>query len=199
MTARKPPSGRRIGDSGTRDAILEAARELFSALGYDGTSIRAIATAAGVDPALIRHFFGDKETLFATAMAERTTIPERILGAFAGDAEQLGHRVADTYLRLWEDPDIRPVLQALVRSAATSERAANMLNEVLGARIRLRGSELDFDDEQMQRVALAAAHMLGIAIARYIIKMPALAAQPHDDLLAEIAPTIHRYLTAQHR
>lgn len=199
MTAQKRPSGRRAGDSGTRDAILDAARELFAGLGYDGASIRAIASAAGVDPALIRHFFGDKETLFATTVADRTTIPGRILGAFAGDASQLGHRVADTYLRLWEDPDMRPILQALVRSATTSERAAAMLKEVLGARIRSEGSQLDFDDEQMQRVALAAAHMLGIAIARYIIKMPAVAAQSHDALVAEIAPTIHRYLTGQHR
>src|SRR6185437_1711481 len=101
----KRPTGRRVGDSGTRDAILDAARDLFAERGYDGATIRAIATSAGVDPALIRHCVGDKEALFAAIVSDRSTIPERITEALPGAPDKLGERVADAYLRLWEEPD----------------------------------------------------------------------------------------------
>lgn len=192
-TTRKRPSGRRSGDSGTRDAILDAAKELFAELGYDGASLRAIASAAGVDPALIRHFFGDKETLFATTVADRTTIPQRMATAFEGDPAGLGARITDGYLRMWEEPGTRAILHALVRSATTSEHAATMLLDILGA--RLRDQSPATDDERMQRIAIAASHLLGVAMARYIVKVPPITAMSHDDLVAHIAPTIQAYLT----
>lgn len=190
---KRRPSGRRSGDSGTRDAILDAAKVLFAELGYDGASIRAIAGAAKVDPALIRHFFGDKETLFATTVADRTTVPERMTAAFAGEPAELGARIADTYLRLWEEPETRTILHALVRSATTSERAATMLQDVLGTRLRDH-APASTDDERMQRIAIAASHLLGVAIARYIVKAPPITAMSHDQLVKHIAPTIQAYL-----
>ena len=192
---RKNPGGRRPGDSGTREAILDAARMLFAERGYDGASVRAIASAAGVDPALIRHFFGDKQSLFAATVADRTSLPDRMLGAIAGDPADVGHRFADAYLSLWEDPDTRPMLQALARSAVTSAGAADMVSELLQARIRSRGA---VDDAQALRISLAGAHLLGVAFARYILRMPPLADLPHDALVAEIAPTIQRYLSGTH-
>ncbi|MDI2037047.1 TetR family transcriptional regulator [Paenarthrobacter nitroguajacolicus] len=200
ITARKRPTGRRSGDSGTRDAILDAAKELFAELGYDGASIRAIATRAGVDPALIRHFFGDKETLFAHTVADRTAIPARMSAAFSdGDPAQRGIRVTDTYLRLWEDAETRPILHALIRSATTSERAAAMLREVLMARVLEGVAPGPFADGQLQLISLAASHLLGVAMARFVVRFPAIADRPHDDLVAEIAPTIQRYLSGTHR
>jgi len=94
-TTRKRRTGRRAGSSGTRDAILDAATKLFGERGYDGASIRTIAAAAAVDPALIRHFFGDKQTLFATVVAGRTIIFERLAGSLQGDQASIGQRVAD--------------------------------------------------------------------------------------------------------
>ncbi|VXB05627.1 TetR/AcrR family transcriptional regulator [Arthrobacter sp. 9AX] len=199
QNTRKRPTGRRTGDSGTRDAILDAARDLFADLGFDGASIRAIAAAAGVDPALIRHFFGDKETLFASTVADRTAIPQRLVDALTGDPAQLGRRVTDTYLKLWEDPETQPVLQALVRSATTSDRAAAMLREVLGARLLSQEILPGFDEDRIRRLAICASHLLGIAVARYIIKLPAISALPRDALMDEVAPTIQRYLTGQHQ
>ncbi|WP_336603819.1 TetR/AcrR family transcriptional regulator [Agromyces seonyuensis] len=193
----KRPTGRRAGDSGTRDAILDAARDLFAARGYDGASVRAIATAAGVDPALIRHFFGDKDGLFAATMADRTVIPARIAEHLQGDPATAGNRIVDAYLRMWEEPETRPVLMALIRSATTSEQAVGMLFDVLGGRIREQSGITDPDGERMRRVALAGTQMLGVAVARYVIKLPPIAAMTHAELVEQIGPTIQRYLDGE--
>ncbi|MCL2467507.1 MAG: TetR family transcriptional regulator [Micrococcales bacterium] len=184
------PTGRRTGDSGTRDAILDAALTLFAERGYDAASVRAIAESAGVDPALIRHFFGDKNTLFATVVADRTSIPARLGAALDGDPSTLGARVADAYLRLWEDPQTRPTLLALVRSATTSPHAADMLRDLLAGRAPALAPD------KAQGTALAASHLFGIAFTRHIIKLPAITACDHDTLVAAVAPTIQHYLTA---
>lgn len=195
---RKRPTGRRTGDSGTRDAILDAARDLFASEGYAGASIRAIATAARVDPALIRHFFSDKDTLFATVVADRSTIPQRIAEALHGDPDTIGERFTDTYLRLWEDPDTRPVLLALARSACTSEQKATLLQDTLGSRIKNRIGETGATGDETTRLGLAAAHLFGLATARHLMHVPAIADLTHDELVAQVAPTIHRYLTNTH-
>jgi AcrR family transcriptional regulator len=191
----KRPTGRRAGNSGTRDAILDAATKHFSEHGYDGASMRTIAAAAGVDPALIRHFFADKDTLFTTVVADRTTIFDRLAGSFAGDEQSVGVRVSDTYLRLWEEPQTRPVLLAIVRSATTSNRAAQMLVEALGGRIQ---TQVGTDAERIRHISLAGSHLFGLAVARHIIKQPPIAEMDLDDLVAQVAPTIQRYLTGTH-
>lgn len=193
---RKRPTGRRAGDSGTREAILDAALRLFADRGYDSASIRAIGAAAGVDPGLVRHYHRDKATLFATALAERTVIPERLAAALHGDPYSAGFRVTDTYLQLWEDPDTRPVLLALVRSATTSPQAAAMLRDALGARTRPTPESPGLDEDQAHRLALAGSHLLGVAFARHIIQLPPITALDHDNLVHLIAPTIQRYLTS---
>jgi AcrR family transcriptional regulator len=189
-------TGRRPGDSGTRDAILDAATRLFAERGYDRASIRTIAAAAGVDPALIRHFFGDKDTLFTAVVADRTIVFEQIAASLPGDPATLGHRVADTYLRLWEQPQTRPILMAIARSATTSDKAAKMLRDALARRIRADARYAD--GEQARRLALAGSHLFGLAVARHIVKVPAIAQLAHEDLVAQVAPTIQRYLTGTH-
>lgn len=199
MTAnagRRRPTGRRSGDSGTRDAILDAALQLFAEHGFEGASLRAIATAAGVDAALIRHFFGDKETLFATVVADRTTIPARMAAAVGDSSATAGRALTDTYLRLWEDPETGPVLMALVRSATTSPQAARMLSEMLIARVL---DDAGVSPVDRSHVALAGVHLLGIAVARHVVLLPPITALTHDELVDEVAPTIQRYLTGTHR
>lgn len=191
---RKRPTGRRTGESGTRAAILDAARDLFSEHGYEGASIRAIAMRAGVDSGLIRHFYGDKESLFAVTMADRTVIPERMALAFLGAPEGLGARMTDAYLRLWEDEDTRPILLGLVRSAMTSPRAAELLAEVLTSRVRENATLPAVDDPQAQRRVLAASHLFGVAVARHVIRLPIVADMSHQELVAQLAPTIQAYL-----
>lgn len=189
------PTGRRSGDSRTRDAILDAARELFAERGYNGASVRAIAAEAGVDPGLIRHFFTDKESLFVTTMADRTVIPQRMAAVFSGtDQETLGARMADTYLRLWDDGQTRPILLGLARSAMTSRHAADLLAEVLSTSAGL--PEFPSSDSwRAQGVALAMSHLFGVAVARHVLQIPAIVTLSHDDLVAHIAPAVQHYLT----
>ncbi len=195
---RRRPTGRRTGGSGTREAILDAARNLFASEGYDGASVRSIAAAAGVDPALIRHFFDDKDTLFATVVADRTTIPQRIAEALQGDPDGIGERLTDTYLRLWEDPESRPVLMALVRSACTSEEKAALLQDTLGNRMQDRVGEAGITGDGLTRLGLAGTHLFGLATARHIMRFPPVATLDHHELVALVAPTIQRYLTGTH-
>jgi AcrR family transcriptional regulator len=192
----KRPTGRRPGDSGTRDAIVDAANQLFAERGYEGASMRAIAAAAGVDPALIRHFFADKDTLFATVVADRTSIFDRLAASLAGDQASVGQRVADTYLRLWEQPPTQPILMAITRSATTSDKARQMLRDALDSRIRAHAGQPDPYQDRL--IALAGAHLFGLAVARYIIKVPSITQLTHQELVAQVAPTIHRYLTGNH-
>ncbi|WP_426595609.1 TetR family transcriptional regulator [Cellulomonas sp. McL0617] len=187
----KNPGGRRPGESGTREAILDAALALFAERGYDGASLRAIAGRAEVDPGLIRHFFGDKDALFAKAVADRTTIPERIAAAVGTDLSTAGRAVTDAYLRLWDESGTRPILLALVRSATTSDRAAQMLRDVLGGDTRAAG----FDADRTRRVALAGSHLFGVAMTRHVIRLAPIVELSHEELVDEIAPTIQRYLT----
>lgn len=187
--------GRRQGESGTRDTILDAARDLFAAHGYEGASMRAIAARAEVDSGLIRHFFGDKPTLFATTMADRTVIPERMVAALSGPAETLGMRITDTYLRLWEEEETRPILLGLVRSAMTSQRAVDLLVDVTGGRVRAAAKLPALESATPTGLALASAHLFGVAVARNVLRTPVLAEMSRDELVAQLAPVIQAYLS----
>src|SRR5918999_6568218 len=119
--------GRRPGESGTRAAILAAARTQFADNGFDAASVRAIARAADVDPALVLHYFGSKAALFAEALEipfEQEEIAERVLD---GPRDELGHRLARFFLSIWGDPDRREPIMGLLRAATTSPDAAAML------------------------------------------------------------------------
>jgi AcrR family transcriptional regulator len=126
-------SGRRGGDSGTREAILAAARTRFGDYGYDGATIRGIAADAGVDAALVHHFFGNKERLFAAAMRLPIVPGELVasaLAAAAGDPDgSPGEHLLRTVLAAWEVAEVRATFLGLLRSAVTSEQAAAMLRE----------------------------------------------------------------------
>ncbi len=201
MTTAKdtPPQrspGRRGAGSGTREAILDAARDLFAAQGFEAVSVRSIAARAGVDPGLIRHFFGDKESLFATTVADRTVIPQRIAEALAGPPESIGVRVADTYLSLWEDEQTRPIFEGLVRTAITSTHGIGMLLDVIGGRVQQTTPFPPGREGRMRGIALTSSHLFGVAVARYILRVPMLVDMPRDELISAIAPTLQRYLTS---
>lgn len=192
---RRRPSGRRAGDSGTREAILDAARDLFAERGFEAASVRAIAARAGVDPALIRHFFSDKEKLFASTMATRTVIPERLATALIGDPATLGRRLTDAYLQLWEDADTRPILLGLVRSAMTTEKGAQMLVEALSAQVR----DVTPFPNRAAGMVLAGAHLFGVAVARHVLKSPIISEVEHEELVDLVTPAIQRYIDGHSR
>jgi len=191
----KARPGRRPGASGTRDAILLAARERFAEVGYDRATIRAIAVQAGVDPALVMHFFGSKQQLFLAAM-ELTINPAEAIPALLGDGlDGLGERLARFYLQMWEQPETRDGLAGIMRSAFSHEDAAALLRAFLGSEVfgRLAPS-IDGEDAEL-RVALAGSHLVGIAVARYVVKVEPLASADPETVIAAVGPTIQRYLT----
>jgi AcrR family transcriptional regulator len=204
VTARpRGRSGRRTGDSGTSEAILEAARAQFAEHGYRGATIRAIAGRAGVDPALVHHFYGTKEALFAAAMQLPVVPSEVLTTAFrSGEGQRSpGELVVRTALTLWETDGLKETFLGLLKSAVTSEDAAVMLREfvaesILGTLVRVigvkgTGAEVEY------RAAMVATQMVGLAMTRLVLGLPAVAEATVDELAATIGPSIERYLTEE--
>lgn len=180
---------------GARERILEAARTQFAERGYDKTSVRGIAKAAGVDPALVHHYFGTKDEVFAAAIEvsfEPATALPLIVG---GPREAIGERLARFFLSVWENPATRAPLLAVVRSALTHEAAAKVLRGFVLRRLLERiAADLDVPDPKL-RAELAASHMIGIAILRYVIQVEPLASADPEEIVAQVSPTLQRYLT----
>jgi AcrR family transcriptional regulator len=195
-------TGRRAGDSGTREAILDSARVQFAERGYNGATIRAIALSAGVDPALVHHFYGTKERLFTAAMQLPLVPGEAITAALAEIPREpgtsAGEHLVRSALALWDSSDVRAAFIGLLRSALTSDQAAVMLREFVTAAILRPVASIaaDSDPERIPfRVALVGSHMLGLALTRYVLQLGPVAAADADALAAAIGPVIDRYLT----
>lgn len=134
--------GRRPGPTETREAILTEARELFAEKGYDGASLRAITRAAGVDPALVHHFFGNKEGVFVAAMRFPVDPAELLSRIMAVPREGHGETMVRTFLEVWGDPDRRAPLLAMLRSAMTNERAAALMCEFVTSAVFTRAGQV---------------------------------------------------------
>ncbi|MCP9212103.1 TetR family transcriptional regulator [Streptomyces sp. NEAU-Y11] len=182
-----------------RDRILAAARNEFAEHGYDKTSIRGIAKAAEVDPALVHHYFGSKEKVFGAAieliLAPAMAVPDAVHGG--GSREGAGERMARSIMGIWENPVARLPLLAVMRSALTNESAAEVLRELIQRRVLLRmAGDLDVPNPEL-RAQLAASHMIGISMLRYVIKMEPVASADPEEIIAMVGPTLQRYLTEE--
>lgn len=194
MTARR--TGRRPGNPDTREAILAAARTAFAERGFDAASIRTIATSAGVDPALVHHYFGSKEELFRATVAIPIDPAELVPHVLAGGRDEAGERLVRTFLTVWDGP-VGPAAVALLRSAVTNRWTARLLREFLVTQILRRVlDQLDLDPAEVPlRGALVATQVAGLAMMRYVIRLEPVASAPADTVAATIGPTIQRYLT----
>ncbi|MFD5111580.1 TetR family transcriptional regulator [Streptomyces sp. NPDC058220] len=180
---------------GAREKILREARTEFAERGYDKTSVRGIAKAAGVDPALVHHYFGTKDEVFAAAIEVSFEPALVVPGLLAGGTDGIGERLARYFIGVWENPVTRAPLLAVIRSALTHEAAATVLRTFVLRRLLERiAEELDVPDPTF-RAELAASHMLGIAFLRYVIKAEPLASVDTEEIIAMVAPTLQRYLT----
>jgi AcrR family transcriptional regulator len=189
------PAGARAGDAGTRDRILAEARTEFSERGYDKTSVRSIARAAGVDAALVHHYFGTKEQIFAAAIELGFAPALAAPGALVGDPAGLGERLARFMFGVWESPGSREPLLAILRSAVSNETAAAVFRDLVTQRLLLPvAGGLDIDRPQL-RLQLAAAQLIGVAMLRYVIKAEPLASADIEEIVAMVAPTLQGYLT----
>ncbi|MFC9464591.1 TetR/AcrR family transcriptional regulator [Streptomyces coelicoflavus] len=188
------PPGTESGD--TRDRILVTAREEFSERGYEKTSVRGIAKAAGVDPALVHHYFGTKEQVFEAAIevafAPALRAPEAI---GEGPLEEVGERLTRFILGLWENPVSRTPLLAIVRSAVNNETAAAVFRRLIAAQLLRRvAAQVGLPDAEL-RVELAAAQLVGCAMLRYVIKVEPLASADPEQIVARLAPVVQGHLT----
>lgn len=191
--ARTGRSGRRPGQSGAREAILDAARTRFAENGFDKTPIRAIAADAGVDPALVHHYFGTKRQLFA-AVVQLPIDPEVVLEVLGGTPlDQLGATMVRTLVTLW-DSQLGAAAVAVLRTMVAGTDpglARTFFVEVALERVRARLP----GDDGAARVALVASQMLGVLVARKIVALEPLASMSVDEVVAAVGPTLQRYLT----
>jgi AcrR family transcriptional regulator len=189
------PRGAKSGD--TRARILVAATEEFGERGYEAASMRAIARRAGVDPALVHHYFADKQSLVAEVV-EVPLRPDRLVGAaLDGPIEQLGERLVRAVLIAWDSAGVRPAAVAALRSAIGQGPVARMLREFLRREIMHRiATRLDDDDAEL-RAELAASQLVGVIMVRYVLEFDPVASLPIEDLVARVGPSVQWHLTGQ--
>lgn len=193
MTARR--SGRRPGDSGTRTAILDAARESFGASGYAGTTIRGVARTAGVDPALVHRFFGSKESLFGACLELPFDPAELVPRILAGGPDGLGERLVRTFLGIWDATPGQGPMLALLRSAVADEAAAATLREFVTRALFTPLAEAVGADHPDLRATLVGSQVVGLAVARYVVRLEPLASATPDELAPVLGRTIDAYLS----
>jgi AcrR family transcriptional regulator len=185
--------GRRPAGEDTRAALLDAARTVFVEQGFDGATVRAIARRAGVDAAMVNHWFGGKEGLFAAAMRLPVDPPVLVAELLAGGLDGIGERIVRRFLSVWDASRGGPLI-ALVRSVSSHEASARMMREfvstVLFGRLA-RGLRIDQPD---LRAALCGSQVIGLAMVRYVLRLEPLASADPDTVATAIGPTLQRYL-----
>lgn len=193
-TRTSTPRGRRPGGPDTRGDILAAARESFARKGFGGTTIRGVASAAGVDPALVHHYFGSKDDLLVAALEirvdPRKVVPTVFANGVAGTAEPL----LRLFLSVWDDPEARLPLVALFRTSLGEGGPTNLLREGLMRIVFAPLREVLPADEADRRAQLVATQMVGLIVGRYLLRLEPLASMSADEIVAWVAPTVQRYL-----
>jgi len=190
--------GRRKGQPDTGLEILAAARALFAERGFAGTSIRGVAAAAGVDPALVHHYYGTKEGLFRAAL-EMPIDPESLLaGIVAGGAEQAPGRLVETFVRVWDSPETGPATVSFLRRVLAEQESADLVRDFIGAALLRNAADkllgaVDVAEAQA-RIGLVVSQMLGLVVMRKVLRIEPIASMTAAQLTAAVAPTIARYL-----
>jgi len=193
-----PPAARRgrpPGDQNTRARVLVAARTTFTERGYDAATLRHIAREAGVDARMVRHYFVDKAGLFRAAM-ELPIDPGAVLSALlSGDLESLGERLIRQFLAEWDRAGNANAMIMLVRSAVTHDESNRMLREFITSQVLGPiAAAVDSTDREL-RASLIGSQIVGLVMARYIVRVEPLASADADTVVAAVAPTMQRYLT----
>ena len=191
-----PVRGRRpLGSPDARRAVLDAARELFAELGFERTTMRVVAARAGVDPALIYHYFGDKDGLLFAAL--QPPVDEATVFAGLADAgDRAGEELVRRLVKLWEEhPEVREQMAAILRTGLSHDHAGRLLRDILSSFILAALGGVLAGDRRELRVALIGSQIGGLMLARYILKVPGTAAASPEELVQAVGPTVQRYLT----
>jgi AcrR family transcriptional regulator len=187
-------TGRRPGTVDNRTRILTAARDAFASHGFEGATIRSIARAADVDPALVHHFFGSKEALFLQAMQVTVDVEAVMRGVLSGGPVGVGERCVREVLATWERPEVRPVILGILRSATTDPQAALLLRRMVSERILGPLTRALGSPEAEMRAALAGSQMVGLLMAVLVVGIEPLASADREVVARLVGPTIERYL-----
>jgi AcrR family transcriptional regulator len=177
----------------TRAAILEAARHRFAADGFQKATIRAIAADADIDPSMVMRYYGNKDGLFAAAVDVDLGLAD------IADIEpgHLGETLMRHALTVWERSPTSEILLTLMRSSITDDRAIAKFQEIFARQVMPAVLSVGDPDDAPRRAGLLATQVLGVAFTRYVLKLPPVVAMTADQLVAEIGPTIQRYLTSR--
>lgn len=191
---RKPP-GRPTGTSDTKETILSCARELFARNGFNNTSVRSIASAAGVDAALVHHYFGTKQQLFAAAV-HIPVDPQMVLGPLRNTPiDELGHSLPSLLLPIW-DSELGTGFIAALRSMLAGDEVNLIrifLEDVITAEV---GARVDNPPGTGRiRVQFVASQLMGVVMARYILELEPFRSLPVPQIIETIGPNLQRYLT----
>jgi AcrR family transcriptional regulator len=191
-----PVRGRRpLGSPNARRAVLDAARELFAELGFERTTMRAVAAQAAVDPALIYHYFGDKDGLLVAAL-QPPVDEATVFSGLADEADGAGEELVRRLISLWEDrPEVREQMAAILRTGLSHDRASRLLRDILSSFILAALGDVLAGDRRELRAALIGSQIGGLMLARYILEVPGAAAASPEDLVQAVGPTVQRYLT----
>ena len=186
--------GRRPAGADTKRVLLDAARQVFFERGYDGATVRSIAARAGVDPAMVSHWFGGKEGLFAAATSIPVDPATLVDELTAGGVDGIGERIVRRFLTVWDTAGGGRLI-ALIRSVSSHEESARMLREFIGRLVIGRITERLGVDRPELRAALCGSQVAGLGMVRYVLRLEPLASADHDLVAAAIGPTLQRYLT----
>jgi AcrR family transcriptional regulator len=187
--------GRPRGKTDTRNVILAAARRLFAEAGYDKTSVRDVAAAAKVDPAMIRHYFGGKAELFRATMGwpfEPAELAARITG---GGRSEIGERLTRFFFQAWDQPESRAPLLAILRGAATHDESATLVRQFIQGQVYSHLADAIGGRDAELRIDLAMAQLLGVAYLRHILQVEPVASASVEQLVKRVAPIVGRHLT----
>lgn len=174
----------------TRARILAAARTLFGEHGFDGVSLRDIAGLAKADPALLIRYFQSKDRLFATAAEIDLRLPE-LTGA---EPEDVGRILAAHVVATWEDPQTGPGLRLLLRSAPTQKETAERMRAIFAEQVLPAIRTVDRSGASDWKAAIIASQVLGFALTRYILELPAMTHMPDDALARYLGRLIQTIL-----
>jgi AcrR family transcriptional regulator len=194
-TTRTPRTGRRPGANDTRGAILDAARERFAAEGYERATLRGIAAVAGVDPALVVHYFKNKAGLFVAAVEWPFRPAEEVQRVARRGRQHVGEELARLFVRTWDDRRERDVILTILRSATADAAAAGLLREFLRDELFTPMMATIGGDHPQLRADLVASQLLGLALARYVLALEPLASADPELVVAAVGPTLQRYFT----
>jgi AcrR family transcriptional regulator len=184
----KPPSPKLRRSDATRLAILEAARERFAADGYERATIRAIASQAEIDPALVMRYYGSKEGLFAAAAQFDLRLPD----LRSTRRTDLGATLIAHFLEVWEKDEI---FFALLRSAVTNKAAADRMKAIFQAQVVPAIAAVVEDRESIPiRAGLVSSQLLGLALCRYVLRLPPVRALERSQIIGNVAPVLQNYL-----